>query len=60
VLEPPAVLIHDADHQVVAMQVDSCHELLCHLGFLSVLRCLFLKRTTTFLPEGNLPSPRRL
>jgi hypothetical protein len=58
-LEALAAAVHDADHKVVAMQVNSCKQWVCHLGFLSVVS-LFVSRTdNNVLPEGNLPSPLR-
>ena len=53
-LETLAALIHDADYKVVAMQVDSCHQWLCHIGFLSVLRCCFWNGQQRF--TGRKPS----
>jgi len=55
-LQAFSTLIHNPDHQVIAMQVDSCHYLLRHIGFLSVSLFVF-DTDNNVLPEGNLLPP---
>ena len=55
--KPSAVLIHNANHNVVAMQIDSCKYSLFHSVSFRFGCCL---GDNTLLPEGNLPPPAPL